>query len=281
MSRPEDTLPPDLYYSSTTASQYTTSSRIQSIQSSMTKRALSLLSLPHPSLILDIGCGSGLSGSILSAHNHLWIGLDISPDMLSLAVSRRDTIDNEGDPNHGDLFLADIGQGLPFIPGSFDAAISISAIQWLCTTPSTSEHDRPELRLRRFFDSLYASLKRGGRAVCQFYPKNDVQRDMITKAAMRSGFGVGLLVDDEGTKNEKIYLVLRVGGDVSELIHGVENVDVDDARKGRQNGINGKGRPGKSKSKEGILSRKDKMRLKGKVVKSDSRYTGRKRRPKF
>lgn len=46
------------------AGKYTQNSRIQSIQTSMAERCLELLNFPDdvPRLILDIGCGSGLSG---------------------------------------------------------------------------------------------------------------------------------------------------------------------------------------------------------------------------
>ncbi|KAI5288542.1 18S rRNA (guanine1575-N7)-methyltransferase, partial [Ascosphaera aggregata] len=85
MSRPEDILPPDLFYNDNESRKYTTSSRIQNIQASMTNRALELLGLESPSMILDIGCGSGLSGEILSSvppsegGPHVWVGMDISP----------------------------------------------------------------------------------------------------------------------------------------------------------------------------------------------------------
>ncbi|KAJ3474013.1 hypothetical protein NLG97_g10032 [Lecanicillium saksenae] len=59
MSRPEDTLAADVHYDDIEARKYTTSSRIQNIQASMTRRALELLDLKGPSLILDVGCGSG------------------------------------------------------------------------------------------------------------------------------------------------------------------------------------------------------------------------------
>lgn len=52
----------------------------------MAERALELLALPQggsAKLILDLGCGSGLSGSVLSRAGHLWMGMDISTDMLS------------------------------------------------------------------------------------------------------------------------------------------------------------------------------------------------------
>lgn len=249
----------------------------------MTNRALELLQLTSPSLILDVGCGSGLSGEILSGVDpedggpHVWVGMDVSPSMLDVALSR----DVEGD-----LFLADAGQGVPFRPGTFDAAISISAIQWLCNAETSDVS--AEGRLKRFFDGLYASLKRGGRAVCQFYPKNDIQRSMISGAAMKAGFGAGILEDDPGTKNAKLYLVLTVGGgglegDITGVVNGMDGVDVLDARRklkeqqaaGRKNGKDLKG------SKAWILRKKEQMEKKGKVVKKTSKYTGRKRRIAF
>ncbi|EXJ65323.1 hypothetical protein A1O7_01664 [Cladophialophora yegresii CBS 114405] len=275
MSRPEDLLPPDLYYDDTASAKYTTSSRIQAIQSSMTHRALDLLDLPSPSLVLDIGCGSGLSGEILSEEGHIWVGMDIAPSMLDIALQREDV--------DGDLFLADMGQGIPFRAGSFDAAVSISAVQWLCNAESSGVS--PEGRLRRFFDGLYAALKRGGRAVLQFYPKNDAQRNMISQAAVRAGFGAGILEDDGGTKNVKTYLVLSVGGgDITERVRDMEGVDVEDGRRIRDAKVamKGKGSAGDVKgSKAWVLRKKEKMRGKGKAVKMDSKYTGRKRGPKF
>ena len=44
-------------------------------------------------MILDVGCGSGLSGEILTEEGHIWVGLDISRDMLNAAVER----ETEGD----------------------------------------------------------------------------------------------------------------------------------------------------------------------------------------
>ncbi|QPH18326.1 hypothetical protein C2857_003338 [Epichloe festucae Fl1] len=280
MSRPEDTLAADVHYDDAEARKYTTSSRIQNIQASMTLRALQLLDLKSPSLILDIGCGSGLSGEILSAVDpddggpHAWIGMDVSPSMLDIALQR----DVEGD-----LLLADVGQGVPFRAGSFDAAISISAIQWLCSAETSDTS--PAGRLTRFFNGLYASLKRGGRAVCQFYPKNDVQRNMITQAAVKAGFGAGLLEDDPGTKNVKLYLVLTVGStavsgtssDITGVVAGMDDVDIVDARK-KLKSNNG---PMKKGTKAWIVKKKEQQETKGKVVKATSKYTGRKRRIAF
>lgn len=245
----------------------------------MTRRALELLQLDSPSLILDVGCGSGLSGEILSSvpeeegGPHMWVGMDISASMLDVALQR----DVEGD-----LLLADIGQGVPFRAGAFDAAISISAIQWLCNAESSETS--PAGRLSRFFNGLYASLKRGGRAVCQFYPKNDVQRNMISAAAVKAGFGAGILEDDPGTKNVKLYLVLTVGGssangsgDITGVVQGMDGVDVLDSRKSLKSG---KGEMKKG-SKQWIIKKKEQMERKGKIVRATSKYTGRKRRVAF
>ncbi|WEW60351.1 18S rRNA (guanine1575-N7)-methyltransferase [Emydomyces testavorans] len=282
MSRPEDSLPPDLYYNDTESRKYTSSSRIQNIQSEMTHRALELLELRSPSFILDIGCGSGLSGEILSSiptsqgGPHTWVGMDISPSMLDIALQRE--VD-------GDLFLADMGQGVPFRAGTFDAAISISAIQWLCNAEATDVS--PEGRLRRFFDGLYACLRRGARAVCQFYPKNDAQRNMISAAAVKAGFGAGILEDDPGTKNGKLYLVLTVGGgglqgDITGVVQGMDDVEVLDGRRRAQNNRKGAVNSADVKgSKAWILRKKEEMLRKGKVVKASSKYTGRKRRIAF
>ncbi|KAG6007315.1 hypothetical protein E4U21_006126 [Claviceps maximensis] len=283
MSRPEDTLAADVHYDDTEARKYTTSSRIQTIQASMTRRALELLDLKSPSLILDIGCGSGLSGEILSAVDpsdggpHTWIGMDVSPSMLDIALQR----DVEGD-----LLLADIGQGVPFRAGTFDAAISISAIQWLCSAETSDTS--PAGRLTRFFNGLYASLRRGGRAVCQFYPKNDLQRNMITQAAVKAGFGAGLLEDDPGTKNVKLYLVLTVGNtgtapgtssDITGVVAGMDDVDILDARRRLKDNPHASSL--KKGSKAWIVKKKEQQERKGKVVKATSKYTGRKRRVAF
>ena len=99
-----------------------------------------------------------------------------------------------------------------------------------------SDHD-PRKRMRRLFESLYACLVRGGRAVLQIYPENAqqvdcfhqcrllliqhtlfcetsyfVQAEMLTSTAMKSGFSGGLVVDfPHSTRAKKYFLVLMVG----------------------------------------------------------------------
>ena len=106
------------------------------IQATLTERAVELMALPEdgiPKLLLDLGCGSGLSGEALTEMGHTWIGTDISSAMLDVAVERE---------VEGDLVLGDLGHGLPFRPGMFDGAISISAVQWLCNADRTGHDPR-------------------------------------------------------------------------------------------------------------------------------------------
>lgn len=50
----------------------------------------------------------------------MWIGTDISQGMLGVAANMGDT--------EGDLIHSDMGHGFSFRPGTFDGAVSISAI---------------------------------------------------------------------------------------------------------------------------------------------------------
>lgn len=170
----------------------------------MCERAIELLALPEDQscLILDIGCGSGLSGGVLEEAGHTWIGIDISRSMLDVAVERE---------VEGDLILDDMGHGMPFRAGTFDGAVSISALQWLCNADKSSHH--PPKRLYTFFSTLFASLTREARCVFQFYPENGEQIEMVTAQAMKAGFYGGLVVDyPNSAKAKKYFLVLMTGG---------------------------------------------------------------------
>lgn len=177
---------------------------------------MELLALPDDDesrLILDIGCGSGLSGSVLEDSDHMWIGIDISKSMLDIAVEREVA---------GDVILGDMGEGMPFKPGTFDGAISISALQWLCNADKS--YHNPHKRLLKFFTTLFSSLTRTARAVFQFYPENSDQIEMVTSQAMKAGFYGGLVVDyPNSAKAKKYYLVLMTGG-AAELPKALGNI---------------------------------------------------------
>lgn len=161
----------------------------------MSERAIELLVLPEDtsSYLLDIGCGSGLSGSVLEDQGHFWVGMDISTAMLgndvkhlNICYFRRYFVDIAVEREvEGDLLLSDMGQGCPFRAGkymhyksvfryryifylgTFDGAISISALQWLCNADKSSH--KPVQRLYKFFSMLYACLVRSNVVLLKIY----------------------------------------------------------------------------------------------------------------
>lgn len=280
--RPEHTGPPDLFYSWEEAQKYAGSSRMVEIQSAMTERALQLLALPgseegddgegSEALLLDIGCGSGLSAQVLADAGHHWIGIDIAPAMLQVGLER--------EVEDGEFLLSDAGQGLQFRPGSFDGAVSISALQWLCQADSRVQS--PRKRLRRLFTALYASLRRGARAVFQWYPENSAQVELVTSAAMRSGFTGGLVVDyPNSAKAKKVFLVLSAGGAVAALpaaLTGEEGNSVGYEGRTGAKGFSSKGGKAAKGSRAWIEARKERDRRKGRHVPHSSKYTGRRRK---
>jgi 18S rRNA (guanine1575-N7)-methyltransferase len=326
MSRPELTGHAAHFYNEKEARKYDSSSRMIGVQREITERAIELLkldALDHPALVLDIGCGSGLSGQVLEEKGHVWVGCDVSRDMLTVAQERmarqrseaaaRQREETEGmqDDNNGesdneendesiarestgDLLHHDMGTGLPFRPATFDACISISALQWLCY--SNSAQQNPKKRLTRFFSSLYTVLKRGGRAVLQFYPETAEQAVLISETATACGFSGGVVVDyPNSAKAKKHYLVLSFDRSAAQKKGAIEagqqqRQKQNQVQVGSNPGSNGRDQ-GKSKvvvrkkkgtkTKEWILHKKETERNRGKTVRPDTKYTARKRPTKF
>ncbi len=285
LGRPEAQAPPEVYYDALEARKYSANSRVQLVQASMAARCLELLALDPalgPRLVLDVGCGSGLSGDVLARAGHAWVGLDVSQSMLDVARARgalgsRATLgggagaaaraaagagagagagvrrpragdaideddgedseeeedddeeeeeegegegeDEEGEgadgalpSSGGDALRGDMGQGFGFRAGSFDGAVSVSALQWLCY--SDRRDHKAGRRLDAFFSSLYRCLRRGARAALQLYPESAAQLELVTAAALRCGFTGGVVVDfPNSTKAKKFYLCIFAGVD--------------------------------------------------------------------
>ncbi|KAH8097244.1 hypothetical protein JL720_129 [Aureococcus anophagefferens] len=245
ITRPEETGPPENFYDVKEARKYTSSSRIISVQADIADRCIELLNLEpgKKKFVLDVGCGSGLSGAALERAGHEWVGCDVSRDMLRIASEREaaaagggdddddvgvgfDGMDDDDDDEEesgsdddeeeessededgagagprrthvgsAELVQHDMGLGLPFRDGTFDGAISVSALQWLCY--DNDSRQSATKRLGRFFASLYRCLKSGSRAALQFYPESDAQATLIASAAARAGFAGGVVARRRG-----------------------------------------------------------------------------------
>uniref|UniRef100_A0AAX7UM94 18S rRNA (guanine-N(7))-methyltransferase n=1 Tax=Astatotilapia calliptera TaxID=8154 RepID=A0AAX7UM94_ASTCA len=270
--RPEHSAPPDVFYNEEEAKKYSQNSRMIEIQTQMSERAVELLSLPEgqPCFLLDVGCGSGLSGDYLSEEGHYWVGVDISTAMLDVALDRE---------VEGDLVLGDMGHGMPFRPGTFDGCVSISALQWLCNADKRT-HSPPK-RLYTFFSTLYSCLSRGSRAVFQLYPENSEQLELITTQAMKAGFSGGMVVDyPNSAKAKKFFLCLFAGvaGVLPKVRKAVDVVGCCLLFECRFRNMKGKSL---KKGRDWILEKKERRRRQGREVRADTKYTGRKRRPHF
>ena len=299
MTRPENQMPANSYYDSHEAVKYTNCSRIITVQREMAIRCMELLGIPFnreviesededeeyvedskfiedPLNILDLGCGSGLSGEVISEWGHNWWGIDISKDMLTVAQERLE---------NSEYILGDIGHGLPFAAGYFDAIISVSALQWLCYSEKTGQI--PFKRLLAFFSSVQRCLKLEGRAVIQFYPENRDQLELISNAAIKAGLSGGIYIDyPNSAMAKKYYLVLStaVEGKLSIVIKEGKNEMTDECQKKKKKIKKGKkNKEGKfeKKSKFWIFEKKERLKKQGIETKNDSKYTGRRRKPYF
>jgi 18S rRNA (guanine1575-N7)-methyltransferase len=138
-------------------------------------------------------------------------------------------------------------------------------------------------------------LKRGARAVFQFYPESAQQVEMITSCAMRCGFGGGVVVDfPHSTRAKKTYLVIHTGfqGNSSAAsttvsadsvatggVIGDRHERIATVNRGKTHGRGVK--KSINKTKAWIMNKKDRQRRQGKEIKADSKYTGRKRKDRF
>ena len=200
-ARPEHQAPAESFYSASEAAQYDANPRMAATQRHLADRALQLLALPAgaPALLLDVGCGTGYSGGPLERAGHAWVGVDLSELMLRAARAR-------GRRVH-DVLCADMGDGLCFRKHSFDGAISVSAVQWLCF--QTKPEHEPEKRLRKFFRGLHAVLAPNARAALQVYPEQPAHMEMMRRAALGAGFAGMVVVDyPVSERSKKLFLVL-------------------------------------------------------------------------
>ncbi|MGV9173677.1 MAG: class I SAM-dependent methyltransferase [Promethearchaeia archaeon] len=159
---------------------------------------------PSEAYILDMGCGSGFSSEVLLNYDFHVIGIDILPDMLSLALKRkRKSLSNS---KNLDLILGDITR-LPIRPRSMDHVISISAYNFI-THGSETERD-----LRSTVNStaryLNEILKENGRLIIEFYPETENLLEVFKNSFVKANFDGFSFKEKQHQRGGKTFMLLK------------------------------------------------------------------------
>ncbi|MGC8851218.1 MAG: class I SAM-dependent methyltransferase [Candidatus Micrarchaeia archaeon] len=179
------------YYSGAEASRYASSNAMKKIQHNLTLRALELALFPLDWRVLDAGCGAGFSLEVLREAGYKKIaGFDAVLDLLEHAKKKGFAV------RLGDL------RSIPFPARSFDAILSISALQWL-TARNAKEN------LEKVASEFWRVLKHGGKAVIQFYPRSEEEALEAGKAFRARGFKTTIVTDNpKNPRKRKVFILL-------------------------------------------------------------------------
>ena len=166
------------FFDDAASDRYAASTPLQATQHALTARCLDLvLAGPQsttPRLVLDLGCGCGFSSAALRRRlpaGSVVVGLDISLGMLATCTAAER--------------IGGSMARLPLRSGPlFDAAISVSALQWL-ESPAD---------LLECFLVLRSCCTATARAVLQFYPRDKEHAAATIAAARQAGWPMARLL---------------------------------------------------------------------------------------
>jgi len=152
-------------------------------------------------LVLDAGCGSGLSTAGLAARGVVpALALDVAPAMLAAA----------GPAARGRAVVSDLGTAWPVAPrGACDGVVSVSVLHWLAHAAA------PGAALAAFYAGAARALPPGGPLVAQAYPRTDKEAAALAAAASAAGFAARLVVDvphAKGAARKTFVAALAPGG---------------------------------------------------------------------
>ncbi|MGB5911196.1 MAG: methyltransferase domain-containing protein [Promethearchaeia archaeon] len=185
------------YFNPEQIKKYAKSKSMMRIQEKITIRALEILE-PRSSKIriLDAGCGPGFAALYLKEIGFEIVALDVISDFLRFYNL------TEVNPIAADMCY------LPFKPNSFDAIISISALQWIFRDIYNKKMEDLLIKLTK---SFYKTLKSNSKAVIQFYPKNNEIMEKIGNLFVtNTNFKGNFIIDNpNNAKKRKIFLLLK------------------------------------------------------------------------
>ena len=184
------------YFKGETLEQYASSKSIVKMQEKITIRALELLKLKkNDGLILDAGSGPGFTAMYLNEIGYKAVAIDLISSFLNYYDIK------ELNPIISDMCFP------PFKPNTFDAIISISALQWIYRDINNEQMKNMLINLSK---SFFQILKPDSRIIIQFYPKSKKILENIGKIiAEYTAFKGHFIIDNPNSqKKRKIYLLL-------------------------------------------------------------------------
>ncbi len=187
--RPEDEKTAADFYDASEAERYSQSNAMGKIQGQLTLRAIDIARFPLGSKIIDAGCGAGFSCEVLRG-----IGYGVFPfDVLPVFVEK--CREKGFNAKLGDI------RKFPF-HGEFDGIVSISVLQWV--TASNVE------QARKVAAEFWSHLKKGGKAVVQFYPKSENELMQTGHCFKQRGFKTTAIIDNPSNpRKRKVFLLLE------------------------------------------------------------------------
>ena len=143
-----------------------------------------------------MGCGPGFTSIYLHEIGYNVVALDIILDFLKFY----DIIDLN--PIGADMCYS------PFKPKSFDAIISISALQWVFKEDNDNLNSIKLINLAKVMETI---LKPKASAIFQFYPKNDLIMKQIGEFFVKhTNLDGNFIIDNPNTpKKRRIFLLLN------------------------------------------------------------------------
>lgn len=154
-------------------------------------------------LILDLGCGTGYSSEILIQNGFRVVAIDVLSDMLSKAREKKRISNNL---INMELILSDINN-LPIRDKSIDHIVSISSYNFIIH--GLENYGEKVKLLNDTGKYLNTILKKHGRIIIEFYPKDDNELKMFNKSFISNGFEGFMLKSKPDQKSGQTFLLLK------------------------------------------------------------------------
>jgi ubiquinone/menaquinone biosynthesis C-methylase UbiE len=154
-------------------------------------------------LILDLGCGTGFSSEIIVESGYNVIGVDILPDMIVKAKEKKEILKPF---KLFELILADINN-LPIRLNKIDHIISISAYNFiLYRKDNYGEKVKQLTETAKYLNKI---LKKTGRIIIEFYPKDDLELNIFKNSLLNNGFDGFMVKNNPKQKSGQTFLLLK------------------------------------------------------------------------